>query len=100
MHWAVLEVGANVADFAGDCYALSNSVTVIRNARPEGGQLTGGPFEFCVGDGSPDMVSGVELSGATGANSQYVITDDANIFWDYPDHQKTSILTKQGRAHA
>ncbi|MDX1477034.1 MAG: T9SS type A sorting domain-containing protein [Saprospiraceae bacterium] len=76
-----LEVGNNaMTDLQGDCYALSNAVTVVRNLQPEGGELAGGPFTFCVGDGIPDVVSGVTLTGATGANSQYVVTDtDLNI---------------------
>src|SRR5690606_32029041 len=47
------------------CFGLSNSITVIRH-QPEGGELTGGPFEFCVGDGIPDHVSGIILSGNSG----------------------------------
>ena len=40
-----------------------------------GGTITGGPFEFCV-DGMADNVSGITLTGNTGTNSQWVITDD------------------------
>ncbi|MDX1408968.1 MAG: T9SS type A sorting domain-containing protein, partial [Saprospiraceae bacterium] len=69
-----LEIDNNVMDVTG-CFGLSNSIEVVRNQQPEGGELTGGPFTFCVGDGMPDRVSGVELTGATGSNSQYVVTD-------------------------
>jgi len=41
-----------------------------------GGQLTGGPFEFCV-DGNSDFVSGVQLSGNMGSNTQWVVTDES-----------------------
>ncbi len=61
-------------DLVGD-FDLSNSIRVYRN-QPEGGELTGGPYEFMVGDGIPDNVSTVELSGNSGANSQWVVTDD------------------------
>jgi len=49
---------------------------------PDGGVLTGGPFEFCVDDGEADFIASdaLTLSGAVGTNSAYVITDsDLNI---------------------
>jgi len=57
------------------CFNFSNAITVNRT-QPSGGELTGGPFEFCVGDGTPDMVTGVELMGEMGTNLQWVITDE------------------------
>jgi len=44
----------------------------------EGGTLTGGPFEFCVGDGEADNIpaGSIGLSGNMGTNSQWVVTDD------------------------
>ncbi|MDH3649048.1 MAG: T9SS type A sorting domain-containing protein, partial [Saprospiraceae bacterium] len=68
-----LDLDANTADLMG-CFSFSNAVTVNRT-QPVGGTLAGGPFEFCVGDGMADMVSGVTLSGNVGPNSQYVVTD-------------------------
>ncbi len=50
----------------------------------DGGTITGGPFEFVVGDGNPDYVSGITLTGNVGANSQWVITDDANNILGLP----------------
>jgi len=41
----------------------------------DGGTISGGPFEFCVGDGLPDRVSGVALDGNNTVNSQWVVTD-------------------------
>ncbi len=70
-----LAMGNNTADLVG-CYHLSNPVTVNRNDPPSGGTLEGGPYDFCVGDGNADHVSGVTLSGNTGTNSQWVVTDD------------------------
>ena len=69
-----LEGGQNVSGLEGE-YDFSNSITVYRN-QPDGGTLTGGPFEFYV-DGSPDMVSGITVTGErSGKNSTFVITDE------------------------
>ncbi len=71
-----LEAGNNAADLQG-CFSLSNPIEVNRN-QPNGGTLEGGPFSFCVGDGVADNipVDGITLSGNTGTNSQWVVTDD------------------------
>jgi len=71
----VWHLSYEVNQFAG-CYDLSNSVQVTRNA-PAGGTLTGGPFTFCV-DGEADNIpaDGITLSGNSGGNSQWVVTDD------------------------
>ncbi|MEP3209918.1 MAG: T9SS type A sorting domain-containing protein [Maribacter sp.] len=71
-----LEPDLNAEELEG-CYDFSNALTVIR-AEPEvvvGGEITGGPFEFCVGDDEADNVSGVAVTGNEGSNSQWVITD-------------------------
>ena len=68
-------MGKNANDLEG-CFDLSNPLTVVRKIHVNGGEITGGPFEFCVGDGIADNVSGVELTWDSGANSQWVITDD------------------------
>ena len=79
-----LDVGNNVTGITGN-YGLSNPVTVVRN-QPEGGTLTGGPFEFCVGDGVADnIVSGaILLTGNSGTNSQWVVTDDQGVILGLP----------------
>ena len=77
---AGLEEGGNAANLEG-CFALSNSITVIRN-QPVGGTLTGGPYEFCI-DSLPDFVDSLELSGNMG-NSQYVITDTLGTILGLP----------------
>ena len=70
------EVGANAGDLGG-CFALSNPITVNRNG-VSGGELTfagGSTFqEICAGDGIGDPLE-VTLTGATGSNSAWVITD-------------------------
>ncbi|MEL7427170.1 MAG: hypothetical protein AAFN81_29525, partial [Bacteroidota bacterium] len=70
------EVGLNANDLEG-CYDLSNPISVFRN-QPEGGTLEGGPFTFCVGDGEADMLEpgSITLSGNSGTNSAWVVTDD------------------------
>ncbi|MEQ8711387.1 MAG: hypothetical protein RIC80_00120 [Cyclobacteriaceae bacterium] len=52
---------------------------------PNGGTISGGPFEFVV-DGTPDMVSGITLddTDVVGANSTFVITDDAGNILGLP----------------
>ena len=70
------EMGMNANDIEG-CFDLSNSISVIRN-QPEGGTLEGGPFAFCAGDGEADNIpaDAITLTGNSGANSQWVVTDD------------------------
>ncbi len=76
------EQGKNASDLVG-CYSLSNSIEVIRNyAKVDGGTLSGGPFEYCVGDGIADNIpeGAITLEGNAGANSQWVVTDaEGNI---------------------
>ncbi|NMH90000.1 T9SS C-terminal target domain-containing protein, partial [Flavivirga sp. Y03] len=74
------ETGKNAADLVGD-YDLSNPIEVIRN-EPKGGTLSGGPFEFVVGDGVADNIpeGAITLEGNSGGSSQWVVTDaDGNI---------------------
>jgi len=51
-----------------------------------GGTLTGGPYSFCVGDGVADNIPAgyITLSGNTGTNSQWVITDAQGIILGLP----------------
>ncbi|WP_298238475.1 T9SS type A sorting domain-containing protein [uncultured Algibacter sp.] len=67
----------NANDLTG-CYALTNPIEVKRYAQPVGGSLEGGPFEFCVGDGEADNIAegAITLSGNSGTNSTWVVTDD------------------------
>lgn len=71
----------NASELTG-CFALSNAITVERYQQPVGGTLEGGPFEFCVGDGEEDNIleGEITLSGNSGTNSTWVVTDtDGNI---------------------
>lgn len=50
----------------------------------EGGIVTGGPFEFTLGDGVADYAFGVSLSDAEGDNSQWVISDLSGLILGLP----------------
>ena len=79
------EIG-NSADSLSGCFSLSNPITVNR-VQPNGGILTGGPFEFCVGDGLADFIpiDSISLSGnSAGSNSQWVVTDTMGIILSLP----------------
>jgi hypothetical protein len=78
------EVGLNASGLEG-CFDLSNSIEVFRNS-PVGGTLEGGPFTFCVGDGLMDMImeGDISLSGNSGTNSTWVITDDQGVILGLP----------------
>ncbi len=77
------EVGMNANDLMG-AFALSNSISVFRNAAPMAGTLSGGPFTFCI-DGEEDFVSGISTDpDAVGTNSTFVITDDTGVILGLP----------------
>ena len=86
-----LTVGMNAADISGDCFGLSNSVSVIREnasgCNANGGELFGGPFTFTeVGDGTPDMIpaGSITLVNEQGENRQWVVTDDQGYILGLP----------------
>ncbi|WP_248722152.1 T9SS type A sorting domain-containing protein [Seonamhaeicola sp. ML3] len=71
-------VGNNASDLEG-CFNLSNPIEVVRKYPPvSGGTITGGPFEFCVGDEVADNIpeGAITIEGSSGLNSQWVVTDD------------------------
>ena len=76
-----LEADGNRDDLEG-CFDLSNAVMVVRsvenNCDVNGGEITGGPFEFTVGDDVADMLEedAVTLTNSQGTHSQWVITDE------------------------
>ncbi|GAA4274498.1 hypothetical protein U6A24_16110 [Aquimarina gracilis] len=80
-----LEDGMNANDVTGD-FALSNAIEVVRNQVANAGTISGGPFTFDVGDGTPDMVSGIMLdsTNAFGENSTWIITDDQGMILGLP----------------
>ncbi len=80
-----LEMGMNANDVTGD-FDLSNSIEVVRNQVVNAGKISGGPFEFAVADGTPDMVTGITLdaSNAFGDNGTWIITDDQGMILGLP----------------
>ncbi len=78
------ELGNNASDLMG-CFNLSNPISVVRN-QPNGGTLEGGPFEFCVGDGVADTIATglITLTGNSGTNSQWVVTDEDGMILGLP----------------
>jgi hypothetical protein len=77
------EMGMNANNLQGS-FDLSNSISVFRNAEPDAGTLSGGPFTFVV-DGMVDNVSGITTdANAVGTNSTFVITDDTGMILGLP----------------
>jgi len=52
------------------------SCTTDPGCTAEAATIAGGPFQFCAGDGMPDFVSGITVSGGVGTNTAWVVTDD------------------------
>ncbi|WP_378182455.1 T9SS type A sorting domain-containing protein [Aquimarina sp. SS2-1] len=78
-----LEPGNNALTDLSGCFDLSNSIEVVRNEAVDGGEISGGPFAFCV-DGEVDNVSGISLAGNFGSNATWVITDDQGLILGLP----------------
>ena len=80
--------GDNANDIVGD-FDLSNSLEVRRlgkDGTPNGGTITGGPFNFTV-DGEVDNVSGIDFDDSDeriGNNASWVITDESNMILGTP----------------
>ena len=79
-----LAVGMNADNLEG-VYTLSNPITVNRLDAPT---LTGGPFTFTVGDGTPDNIAegAITVEGGFSVNgmSSWVVTDDAGNILGLP----------------
>jgi len=71
-----LERTSSISNLMG-CYDLSDSIVVSKNI-VVGGEITGGPFEFCV-DNNPDFVFDVSRSSNFGDSTQWIITDADSI---------------------
>ncbi|MFT6997671.1 MAG: hypothetical protein ACJAQ4_001425 [Cryomorphaceae bacterium] len=77
-------VGENAGDLSGDCFDLSNPIEVTRYVADGGEISTDDPTTICALDGVADPIN-VTLTGETGENMAWVITDaDLNIL-DLPD---------------
>jgi len=86
-------IGSNAGDLGG-CFALSNSITVVREdgcggpvCMAEGGSLTAADgatsVVVCGGDVSGESVA-VELTGASGENNTWIITDTTGVIIGFP----------------
>jgi len=64
------DVNGNASAYASDCSCP------VAPCLATPATLSGGPFNFCVGDGTADFVSGISVTGGSGASSAWVITDD------------------------
>jgi len=79
---AGLEVGGNTSDLTG-IFDLSEPVEVVRT-QTVAAEITGGPFTFTV-DGTPDMVSGLGLTGQSmGALNSWIVTTDTGEILGLP----------------
>lgn len=81
--WSAQGLGSSTDMESNNIPVYDNGVLVFGNepiagSNVNGGAITGGPFNFTVGDGTPDNVSGMTLSGHVGESSQWVITDNLN----------------------
>jgi hypothetical protein len=76
-----LAPGLNANDLEG-CFSLSAPIQVTRtnagDCQANGGDLFGGPFEFCVSDGEADMISAdsITVANTNGETFQWVVTND------------------------
>ena len=88
-----IEIGANAAAIEG-CFDLSNAITIVRETQcggsvctAAGGTLTSimgeSTVTVCGGDGVATPVD-VELTGAVGDNSTWVITDTSGVIIGFP----------------
>ncbi len=76
------EVGNHISDLVG-CFDFSNFIKIYKTT-VEGGELSSNgetSFDFCVGDGIPDIVD-VQINGSLGPNSTYLVTDENNQILD------------------
>ncbi len=77
--------GANINGLSGDCVGLSNSIEIEKESA-SGGTISssmGSDFELCIEGVVSDPID-VSLSGAEGAFSRWVITDDNGVIIALP----------------
>jgi hypothetical protein len=75
--------GNNALTDLSGCYDLSNPIAVTRTGVDGGTISTNDPTTICAGDGQPDPIY-VDVMGASGANSAWVITDEAGTILALP----------------
>jgi len=85
MKWNMIFSVLMVLVMVPNVFATTN--TNIKNSeiiRIDGGNISGGPFHFCVGDGEEDNVYGIQLECESDANRQWVITDESGKILGLP----------------
>ncbi len=87
-----LQIGANLTELQG-CSDRSDTFISIFRLQNTGGTLSGGPFTFCVQDGTPDIIpdGAVTVNDNTGANNQWLVVDDNGIITEAPFGSFTNI---------
>ena len=89
-NWTAVQGNHTLTAIATDdkgASTTSSAISIVVNAdgnTVSGGTISGGPFVFTVGDGIADNVSGVTLTGNSGTNSQWVVTDDMGTILGLP----------------
>jgi len=75
-----LTVGNNLDVSLTGEYSISNAMEVLKGT-PNGGMITGGPYDFCVGNGQIDAipVGDIQLVGNTASNTDWIITDAGGV---------------------
>ena len=94
-----LVVGDQFGDIDGEDFAVVkdpiqiNRTAVIVDppapAKAVGGILTGGPFNFTVGDGTPDFMSNIKVEGNSGENTVWALADVNNKVLAIPENPET-----------
>ena len=93
-----LQLGADLSQLQG-CSARSTFITIFR-VQNTGGTLSGGPFNFCVQDGIPDFIpdGAVTINDNLGANSQWIVVNEAGIITETPINSFSEINFDQAVA--
>ena len=94
-----LAVENEVSDIAGDFAFAEPQIQVTRTEQTlsiNGGTVSGGPFNFIVGDSIPDFVTGVSLSEATGENNAWIVTDSGGTILGMPEDPNQVDFDGQG----
>lgn len=78
-------IGENATNLSGDCFSLSNYVSVNISSA-DGGLITsslGDSLSICAGDGVEDIIT-IDVTGNSGTNSTLVITDLSGNIISFP----------------
>ena len=70
--------GGSGCDEANFRFSIKNCAAPTPACKADGGKLKGGPFSFCVGNGTADNIpaGAIKLTGGKGAQRGWVVTDE------------------------